>query len=94
MRCGVGFCEGVLCAMPSVNKIYLLNLPLRDETLQEQLWEISVNAIRTYLSPEILERYGEAFRGSTQSATVEGRQSGNEVEPDRAVEQTEQAATN
>ena len=66
----------------------------RDETLQEQLWEISVNAIRTYLSPEILERYGEAFRGSTQSATVEGRQSGNEVEPDRAVEQTEQAATN
>eukprot|EP00731_Ephydatia_muelleri_P030503 Em0022g17a len=62
----------------------------RDESLQEQLWEISVNALRTYLSPEVLERYGEANRGSTQSATVEGRHNGSEVEQARPVEQTEQ----
>ncbi|KAL5459921.1 hypothetical protein EMCRGX_G033313 [Ephydatia muelleri] len=66
----------------------------RDESLQEQLWEISVNILRTYLSPEVLERYEEANRGSTQSATVEGRHNGSEVEQARAAEQTEQTVTN
>eukprot|EP00731_Ephydatia_muelleri_P030505 Em0022g19a len=49
---------------------------------------------RAHLSPEVLERYGEAIRGSTQSATVEGRHNGSEVEQARAVELTEQSDMN
>eukprot|EP00731_Ephydatia_muelleri_P016736 Em0009g1160a len=32
----------------------------RNEAYQEQLWELSINAVRSYLSPETLERYGQA----------------------------------
>ena len=32
--------------------------PFRNEKFQEQLWEISVNAVKDYLSPEVLEKYG------------------------------------
>ena len=32
--------------------------PSRDEAQQEQLWEISINIVKDYLSPEVLERYG------------------------------------
>ena len=82
--------------MPSVNSliIFVSYFPLWDESLQEQLWEISMNALRAHLSPEVLERYGEAIRGSTQSATVEGRHNGSEVEQARAVELTEQSDMN
>ena len=30
----------------------------RDESKQEQLWEISINMIKEFLAPEVLERYG------------------------------------
>lgn len=45
----------------------------RDEQLQEQLWEISIEAVREHLSPGILEQYGSAHGIQTdQSATSEG----------------------
>ena len=30
----------------------------RNETAQEQLWDISINIVKDYLSPEVLEKYG------------------------------------
>ena len=46
---------------------------IRDEQLQEQLWEISIEAVREHLSPGILEQYGSAHGIQTdQSATSEG----------------------
>ena len=49
----------------------LLSVLIRDEQLQEQLWEISVKAVREHLSPEILEQYGSAHK-TNQSAKSEG----------------------
>ena len=62
----------------------------RNEALQEQLWEISVTAIKDWLSPEILAKYGpleeqpttgeqpmaieEQPTTETQSKTVEATQ--------------------
>ena len=42
----------------------------RNEAHQEQLWELSVNAVRSYLSPEILERYGQARQQAGQVAAT------------------------
>lgn len=30
----------------------------RDQQLQQQLWEISVNIVKDYLTPELLQKYG------------------------------------
>ena len=42
--------------MPSVNYIPLF--VFRNESHQEQLWEISIKMIKEFLTPELLERYG------------------------------------
>lgn len=33
----------------------------RNKQIQEQLWEISVNIVKDFLSPEVLEKYGPRF---------------------------------
>ena len=33
---------------------------LRDEAAQEQLWEISINIVKNYLSPDVFDKYGQA----------------------------------
>ena len=30
----------------------------RDQELQKRLWEISINIVKDYLTPEVLEKYG------------------------------------
>ena len=39
----------------------------RNEQYQEELWDISIKAIRQYLSPEVLEKYGAARPPTTTS---------------------------
>ena len=41
-----------------IKTVYLYYYCIRDEELQEQLWEISIERVRDWLSPEILEKYG------------------------------------
>ena len=38
--------------------IYTITGLCRDQQLQQQLWEISVNIVKDYLTPEVLEKYG------------------------------------
>ena len=41
--------------------------PSRDEAQQEQLWEISINIVKDYLSPEVFEKYGATLPTSAPS---------------------------
>ena len=44
--------------MQSLNSPLTMFSPSRDEAQQEQLWEISINIVKDYLSPEVFEKYG------------------------------------
>ena len=58
----------------------------RNEELQEQLWEIGVNIVKDYLSPEVLRQYGAALTaGST------GQQQKDEATADQSPPEEETA---
>ena len=61
----------------------------RDESQQEQLWEISINMIKEFLTPELLERYGG--RLSIQQGGETGAEQGQETSASEQVS-TEAAA--
>ena len=46
--------------------MHTITAPGRDQQLQEQLWEISVNIVKDYLTPEVLEKYGSAENSQSQ----------------------------
>ena len=48
--------------------------PSRDEAQQEQLWEISINIVKDYLSPEVFEKYGATL--ATGAPSEQADQSG------------------
>ena len=62
---------------------------------QEQLWEISVNIVKDYLSPEILENYGPADKSGdstsdpTSQADAGGSTGGQQQQQQQETEQTE-----
>ena len=58
----------------------------RREEYQEELWDISINAISQYLSPDVLEKFG-ASRVPTSSPG--GDSSGQPTQPAAATEQGE-----
>ena len=65
------------CSAP-VYSIIISDLSLcvfRDEKQQEQLWEISINMIKEFMTPEVLQQYGPALPVSSQEEQQEGSQS-------------------
>ena len=67
--------------------------PSRDEANQEQLWEISINIVKDYLSPEVLERYGTAL--PTGAPSEQADQSGSPSEQaDQSNELTTEGVSN
>ena len=45
----------------------------RNTELQEQLWEISINIVKDWITPEILEKYGSRMEFTkTNKTEVEG----------------------
>jgi len=40
-------------------RLNIVPSPPRDKVVQEQLWGISVNIVKEFLSPEVLAKYGE-----------------------------------
>ena len=65
----------------------------RHEPSQEALWEISVKAIKEYLSADVLEKYGSAQLQTTTASSEPAEQQtepvGQQTEP--AEQQTEPA---
>ena len=45
---------------------------LRQERAQEQLWEISINIVKDYLSPEVLDKYGHTSGPSELPQQTDG----------------------
>ena len=42
----------------------------RNEVFQEQLWDISINAVKDFLSPEVLQRYQSPPQPSQDQSTA------------------------
>ena len=53
----------------------------RNEASQEQLWEISINAVKDWLSPEILAKYGATGRPLEEQPTTEEQPTATEEQP-------------
>ena len=53
--------------MQSLNSPLTMFSPSRDEAQQEQLWEISINIVKDYLSPEVFEKYGATLPAGAPS---------------------------
>ena len=64
--------------------------PSRDEANQEQLWEISINIVKDYLSPEVLERYGTALPtgAPSEQADQSGEHNGQSSVPAEKADQS------
>ena len=61
----------------------------RNEEFQEQLWEISVTAVKDYLSPEVLEKYGSRTPpAATQNVVSEDTQAESADHTTSTPEQT------
>ena len=60
---------------------HLFSSRYRNEQFQEELWKISVDLVKAFLSPDILEKYGPAQTATSQpEATGEAAKSTSEGE--------------
>ena len=64
--------------MTSLTSLY------RNAELQEQLWEISINIVKDWITPEILEKYGSRIEfiqksTPTNETKVEGEETGGDT---------------
>ena len=76
--------------MQSLNSPLTMFSPSRDEAQQEQLWEISINIVKDYLSPEVFEKYGATL--ATGAPSEQADQSGPSSEQaDQSGPPSEQA---
>ena len=69
----------------SITPLPVFSIPTvsRDESQQEQLWEISINMIKEFLTPELLERYGG--RVSSQQGGVTSTEQGQDTSASKQV---------
>ena len=61
----------------------------RNQQLQEHLWKISINIVKGYLSPEVLEKYG----ASESTQDTKNDPSKCTVKPTTSMKQTDQEIT-